>query len=142
MTAAGGGTDPTTAQNMNESGIDGKLTGYVTSLTNYLNTYFPNKPNRRHRPGRTIIWEDTSRTHHRHPLLLRLTCRCNGKLLSYGDHQSRWHRQSDPDPSNRGGKARLAMVYDSTGTMATLLLDDAVVRLRARQTVRPPLMCR
>ncbi len=59
MTTAGGGTDPTTAQNMNESGIDGKLNGYVTNLTNYLNTNYPNSSMSDIVTGRTIMWEDT-----------------------------------------------------------------------------------
>ena len=59
MTAAGGGSDPTTAQNMSESGIDGKLNGYVTNLTNYLNSNYPNNSMSDIVTGRAIIWEDT-----------------------------------------------------------------------------------
>ena len=61
MGAAGGGSDPTTAQNMSESGIDGKLNGYVTNLTNYLNSNYSNNSMSDIVTGRAIIWEDTPR---------------------------------------------------------------------------------
>ncbi|MEW6429383.1 MAG: RHS repeat-associated core domain-containing protein [Thermodesulfobacteriota bacterium] len=57
--AAGGGTDPTTAQNMDETGLDAKLDGYVMNLVSHLQQAYPNNEIEDIVGGRRILREDS-----------------------------------------------------------------------------------